>query len=249
MVRVLQQPGKGSTKKKATEAGRRAWWHFSGASSHRHHHSTPPPLSPSSAAVLKPAACVLLRFLVLKGESRPNSERSVAVCFNLLVASGMTRTKDLPSFLITQNSLEAESAWWLHGQCLSNQLAAMPGGKYQLWQTRYPKEPKTEICEVRCFVEQDFQIYHSLLRARRVWAFSWGDTSSDSTWEGPLHSPLVPPPGLSNRKWKWRQSCKLSGWGLKASPDSQSTTTKSGKNIFSSSVSGTFCQTTTWPLS
>ena len=108
MVKVLQQPGKGSIKKKATEAGRRAWWHFSGASPHQHHHSTPPPLCPSSAAVLKTAACVLLRFLVLKGASRPNSERSVAVCSNLLVASGRTHTKDLPSFLITQNSREAE---------------------------------------------------------------------------------------------------------------------------------------------
>lgn len=181
-------------KKQATEAGRRGWWHFSRASPHQHHHhhSTPPPLAPSSAAVLKTAACVPVRFLVLKGASRANSERSVVVCFNLLVASGRSHTKDLPPFLITQNSGGR--------QCLSNQLAAVPGGKYQLWQTRYPKEPKTKICEVRCIAEWDFQVYHSLLRARRVWAYSWGDTSSESTWEGPLHSPLAPPPGLSKEE-------------------------------------------------
>lgn len=46
---------------------------------------------------------------MLKGASRANSERSVVVCFNLLVASGRTHTKDLPPFLITQNSLEADS--------------------------------------------------------------------------------------------------------------------------------------------
>ena len=196
MVKVLQQPGKGSTKKKATEAGRRAGGTL----------AEPHPLTTTTTSTPLPHPCP-------PAQQQPWRQQPVcwwgSWCWReqadripkelwLLVASGRTHTKDLPSFLITQNSLEAER--WLHEQCLSNQLASMPGGKYQLWHTRYPKEPKTKICEVRCFAEWDFQIYHSLLSARRVWAYSWGDTSSDSTQEGPLDSPLAPPPGLTKQE-------------------------------------------------